>query len=35
MLKGFSFPVLAPSLFLSEGARRVVEKMFLLVGSKN
>lgn len=34
MLKGFSFPVLAPSLFLSESARRVVEKMLLLLSSK-
>lgn len=35
MLKGFSFRELAPCLFLSESARRVVEKVLLLVGSKN
>lgn len=35
MLKGFSFSVLAHSLFLSESARRVVEKVLLLIGSKN
>lgn len=34
-LEGFSFPVLTPSLLLSESARRVVEKALLLVCSKS
>lgn len=34
MVKGVCFPGLAPSLFLSESAARVVEKVLLLIGSK-